>query len=130
MRIIKYFLIILTLTTLSTCKEEINETPCSEEYPYKAKLAIKGICFNYVIELVDGGPISDLVEYEWTDEMSGKVYNNVFRLSNYCNFPPDIEEGEEFYFDIVNVPTDNLCMVCMAYRPTPEKAIDINVCEL
>ena len=130
MKVIKCFLIIMTLTFFSTCKEDVTDSPCGDGYPYKAKLAIKGICFNYVIELVNGDPILDLVENEWTDEMSGRVYNNVFRLSNYCDFPSDIEEGEEFYFDIINTPSDNLCMVCMAYRPTPKSAIDINVCKL
>ncbi len=62
--------------------------------------------------------------------MTGKIYNNVFRLSNYCDFPKDIEEGQEFYFDMINTPSNNLCIVCMAYRPTPKSAIDINIYKL
>ena len=130
MKTIKSFLILITFILLTTCKDDNSESLCEANYPYKAKLAIKGICFNYVIELIEGDPILDLIENEWTDEMSGRVYNNVFRLSNYCDFPNEIEEGEEFNFNIINVPIDNLCAVCMAYRPTPQKAINIDICKL
>mgnify|MGYP000278713270 CR=1 FL=1 len=42
--------------------------------------------------------------------MNGRVYDNVFRLFNYCDFPKDKKEREEFYFDLRNAPSDNLCM--------------------
>ena len=56
MKILKLCSFIFTFLILFSCKEEDTAASvCSESYPYRAKLAIKGICFNYVIELIDVG---------------------------------------------------------------------------
>ena len=130
MKILKLCSFIFTFLILFSCKEEDAVSVCSESYPYRAKLAIKGICFNYVIELIDVGYNSNLVEAEWTDETTGIVYNNVSRLSNYCDFPAEIQEGDEFYFAFSSDSNDPQCVVCEAFRPTPAKSINIDVCEL
>jgi len=95
----KFYPLILVFLILFSCKEDATALVC-EEYPYRAKLVIKGICFNYVVEFIDAGPNSNLVDSQWTDEMTGKVYNNAFRLSNYCDFPAEIQEGDEFFFSL------------------------------
>ena len=124
----RFFLYFLSSFFIVSCKKDIVDPVC-KEYPYKARLAIKGICFNYVIEFIDVDPNSNLVESEWTDTTTGKVYNNVFRLSNYCDFPPEIKEGNEFFFSIDLDIVQDSCLVCQAFRPTPAKFINISVCE-
>ena len=62
MKILKLCSFIFIFLILFSCKEEDSASVCSESYPYRAKLAIKGICFNYVIELIDVGSNSNLVE--------------------------------------------------------------------
>ncbi|MDG2372280.1 MAG: hypothetical protein P8L83_06670 [Flavobacteriaceae bacterium] len=130
MKFFKLYPFVLGFLILFSCKEENSPSLCGEAYPYKAKLAIKGICFNYVIEFIDVSSNFNLVESQWVDETTGRVYNNVFRLSNYCDFPPEIQEGDEFYFALSTSTDDPLCFVCEAFRPTPAKSINIDVCEL
>ncbi len=130
MKILKVCSLIFMFLIFFSCKEEDATSICGDSFPYRAKLVIKGICLNYVIELIDVGSNSNLVEAKWADEFTGKVYNNVFRLSNYCDFPPEIQEGDEFYFGVSSNSNNASCIVCQAFRPTPVKSININVCEL
>ena len=44
-----------------------------------------------------------------------------------CNFPEYINEGDEFYFNIFENKNDDLCAVCLAYNPTPDKILYINI---
>lgn len=84
---------------------------------YKARLAIKGICTNYVIQVLEGDTSKLALEKSWKDETDGKVYTNVFALDSRCSFP-DIAEGGAFYFTLAG-KEDPDCNVCMAYRPVP-----------
>lgn len=99
---------------------------CLQEH-YKGKLVIKGICMNYVIELVEGNLDEDLYVTQWVDEFTGKKYQNVFALGSVCNFPDRIEEGDLFEFVLKN-KTEN-CAVCEAYRPVPNKSLSIHLCD-
>ena len=122
---------------------DIDSQIADEEYAYKnsdfkiiecesemltGKLVLKGICMNYVIEVLDGDIDTDLIESEWTNETSNVVYNNVFALGSVCDFPEDIEEGDTFQFSVETNGTDQTCAVCEAYSPTPEKSLQIKVC--
>ncbi len=122
---------------------DIDQQIADEEYTYKnadfkiiecnsemltGKLVLKGICMNYVIEVLDGDIDTDLIESEWTNEMTNAVYKNVFALGSVCNFPENIEEGDTFQFSIETNGTDQTCAVCEAYSPTPEKSLRIKVC--
>lgn len=93
---------------------------------FKGKLVIKEICMNYTISVVLGNIDKSLIEKSWTDQSTGKVYQNVFALSSYCSFPTDIKEGDEFYFKIVD-NSDQDCVVCLAYYPTPGKKLAIAI---
>jgi|SRR6476620_963072 len=113
----KYLLsaVIFFLFTASTCHNATVKT--TSKNCYKARLAIKGICMNYVIQVLDGDLKKLNIEKTWKDESDGKEYTNVFALSSRCTFP-DIAEGSEFYFTVTDAVNAN-CNVCMAYRPVP-----------
>lgn len=95
---------------------------------YKARLEIKAICRNYTIKLLEGNIDTSLISTNWTDESTNKSYTNVFGLSNPCNLPDSIQQGDEFYFSIDTTKQEE-CIVCMAYYPTPPKKIMIKVVE-
>jgi hypothetical protein len=92
----------------------------------KGKLEIRGICMNYVISIKDGTFDPALIDTNWKDPVTGNTYFNAFALGSVCDFPDTIKEGDEFYFNIVNKSNDN-CAVCLAYRPVPEKHLQIKV---
>lgn len=93
------------------------------------KLVLKGICMNYVIEVVDGNIDPDLIEETWINPSTNDSYNNVFALGSLCDFPESIEEGDVFQFSIVTDESPQSCAVCQAYSPVPEKSIRIKVCQ-
>lgn len=96
---------------------------------YTGKLVLKGICMNYVIEVIDGDLDPNLIEALWVNDMTNMSYNNVFALGSRCDFPENIEEGDTFQFSILTDDTADDCAVCEAYSPTPNKALRIQVCE-
>ncbi|MFZ9386924.1 MAG: hypothetical protein ACO25B_03505 [Chitinophagaceae bacterium] len=120
----KQLLLLIGLSTLvfsaSDCKEKKTEAS------FKGRLEVAGICMNYTISVLEGSPGADAVEDSWTDEVSGKEYKNVFRLGNPCDFPSDIKAGDEFKF-VIDTAKGKICAVCMAYYPTPSRALSIKV---
>ena len=92
----------------------------------KGKLEIKGICMNYVISVKEGYIDPSFVESTWQDPITGINYQNVFALGSPCSFPPDINEGDDFYFYVLDKSPGN-CIVCLAYSPTPQKHLPISV---
>ncbi len=119
----KYFILLVALSTIL-----LSNSDCSTKKTerLKGKLEIAGICSNYTIKVIEGKIDTSLVVTNWTDETTGKTYNNVFKLGSPCTFPSTIKQGDEFYFTIDTSPQKD-CVVCMAYYPTPEKAIAIKV---
>ncbi|MCA0930857.1 DUF6174 domain-containing protein [Lutimonas saemankumensis] len=93
------------------------------------KLVLKGICMNYVIEVVRGDVDPELIEETWINPSTNDSYNNVFALGSLCDFPESIEEGDVFQFDIVTDNSPQSCAVCQAYSPVPEKSLRIKVCQ-
>ncbi len=119
-----FFLVSLISTFLlsnSECKQQKEQGK-----KYRGKLEIKGICMNYTISNTDAALDTSAVVAQWTDESSGKEYQNVFGLANPCDFPSTIKAGEEFSFIITEKSVAN-CMICMAYYPTPPKKLFIKV---
>lgn len=94
----------------------------------KGKLLIKGICMNYVIQVVDGDVGAHEVANVWKHPDTGIEYTNVFALDNKCNFPSTLKEGDEFHFKVPANPIENDCAVCMAYSPVPPESLFIEVC--
>jgi hypothetical protein len=111
---------IVLLFLSSTCNKVSKSTTC-----FKGKLEIKGMCMNYTIRLLEGDTSVIKIVSNWTDETTGKTYKNVFGLENPCSFK-DLEEGDEFYFEIDKAPKKD-CVVCQAYYPTPAQKNNILV---
>lgn len=90
----------------------------------KARFEQAGLCSNYTFTLVEGQLDTSLVEAAWTNPQTNKTYTNAFGVKNPCDLPPDLKEGDEFYFKI-DEDRPNRCAVCMAYYPTPAKKLNI-----
>lgn len=93
------------------------------------KLVVKGICMNYVIEVIDGDIDENLIEENWTHPTTNDTYNNVFALGSLCDFPDNIQEGDTFQFTAITEESTEECAVCLAYSPVPEKSLRIKVCQ-
>ncbi len=107
----------------------LSHTNCSKNaVRYKGKLEIAGICMNYTIRITEGNMDTSNIVANWIDETTNISYTNVFRLGNPCDFPASIKQGDEFYFTIDKGKGKD-CAVCMAYYPTPPKALSIKVTE-
>ena len=104
-----------------------TEKAMEQEICYTGKLVKKGICMNYVIEVLDPIPDKNLIEISWRDEFSDKEYKNVFTLGSICDFPSHIIEGDIFNFSVLE-NYNQQCAVCLAYTPTPEKLLNIRLC--
>jgi hypothetical protein len=91
------------------------------------RLAIKGICMNYVIEVISGDFDPTKVMAQWTDPGTQEVYTQAFALGSVCDFPENLQEGDTFSFVFTPNQPGN-CAVCLAYRPVPEVTQTIAVC--
>jgi hypothetical protein len=124
---LKLFILLSLATTLLLSSSDCsNKKKVSIGEKYKGKLEIAGICMNYTIRVLEGNMDTSLINARWTDETTKKAYSNVFRLGNPCEFPSNIKQGYEFYFKI-DSSKGKLCVVCMAYYPTPDKAVSIKI---
>jgi hypothetical protein len=92
----------------------------------KGKLAVNGICSNITITLVEGDLEPTQFENSWTDPITGITYQKAFRLANPCQFPSHIRDGDEFYFR-VRPSVNESCVTCLAFYPTPQIALTIQV---
>lgn len=120
----RVYLFLAALSTLLLSAGDCNKK--NTEPKYKGRLEVAGICMNYTIGILEGHPGMDKIESKWTDEATKKEYTNVFRLGNPCDFPPGIKQGDTFYF-VIDTTKGKECAVCMAYYPTPSKALSIKV---
>lgn len=120
----KLMLLLSIFATLVLSNSDCKTRSTGEKL--KGKLEIAGICSNYTIRVLEGDPGKDAVEENWTDETTGKQYEDVFRLGNPCDFPATIKQGDAFYF-VVDTTSKTPCNVCLAYYPTPSKKLSIKV---
>ena len=130
-RFVSVALIFAIATVLSCEDKDIPITdPAQCNQPIKGRLAVKGICMNYVIEVLD--PINpNWVEAEWVHPDTEVVYTNAFRLGSVCSFDPNLNEGDLFTFEASPEPFDGdeKCAVCLAYSPTPNKTLYLRPCD-
>lgn len=116
--------LLLFCLLLGACKsQEVLPDNC-----YKGRLSLRGICNNYVIELVEGTIDSSKVESMWKNPSTGKIYTNAFALSNPCALPVSLKEGDEFFFKLDSTQLTAVCITCKAYSPTPQKTLPISIC--
>jgi hypothetical protein len=123
---IKTFILTGIIVLVIFSQKECNNNGTKTAGCFKGRLAIKGICSNYTINVIEGNLDSSKISKSWTDENTNNTYNNVFALDNPCTFPADIKQGDEFYFSL-REEKDKDCNVCMAYYPTPPKRLAILV---
>lgn len=126
-RLYLYLLMLFTMFTVITCKKNKETGNTETSTCYTGRLEIKGLCLNYTIKLLKGPLDTNLIEKSWQDPQTGKTYENVFALGSYCTFPPDIKQGDEFYFTLDDKPSPLQCVVCQAYYPKPTKHLSIVV---
>ena len=124
-KILKKFFFVATVFCLNFCSEN-QILYYNSENLVRGKLVIKGICMNYVIEVLGNNIDKNLIEKSWTNEFTEISYENVFGLGSICDFPKDIDEGDEFSFSILE-EKDQICANCKAYSPTPKKKLFIEV---
>jgi hypothetical protein len=117
------FLALLAVTE-NTCRNKKNKT--STGNCYKGKLEIKAGCMNYTVSVTEGNADTSIVQSSWTDETTGITYKNVFALASKCDFPNNIDQGDEFYF-VIDTAVNRDCAVCMMYYPVPDKKLSIRV---
>lgn len=115
-------------TVIISASDCSNKKTATATTKYKGKLEVAGMCMNYTIKLIEGNIDTSLIVANWHDEGANKDHSNVFRLKNPCDFPATIKEGDEFYFTI-DSSSMKQCAVCMAFYPTPSKAIPIKVAQ-
>jgi len=124
----KLLLLLPAIFLLTISANKCSKTKKSDTTTYKARLEIKALCMNYTLRLLEGDMDTSLITASWTDESAGKSYTNVFGLASPCSFPPNIQQGDDFYFQIDSSEKQD-CPVCMAYYPTPPRKLSIIVVE-
>lgn len=114
------------ITTDTTTKKPVADEQKAVPTVYKGRLEIAAMCMNYTISELEGKMDTAFTVASWTDETTGKTYSNVFRLKNHCDFPDSIKQGNEFRF-VIDSSSEKQCAVCLAYYPTPSKAVPIKI---
>ena len=126
----RLMLILFSVLSVMSCdKQQEIQQVVADSTCYKGKLVLKGICNNAVVEVMDDRMNPAFYEKTWKDESTGIVYKNVMGNANYCTFPGDLKEGQEFYFRIdlpTSLPAD--CANCKALSPTPQTRQYIQIC--
>ena len=126
----RLMLILFSVLSVMSCdKQQEIQQVVADSTCYKGKLVLKGICNNAVVEVMDDRMNPTFYEKTWKDESTGIVYKNVMGNANYCTFPGDLKEGQEFYFRIdlpTSLPAD--CANCKALSPTPQTRQYIQIC--
>lgn len=124
----KLFYFILASVLLSACTQvpigNGNNIP-SNGQRIKAKV-IRITCATTVVQILDSN-FYNLGE-TWTVNGTSTRYEHVAVVSNKCEFPANLTEGNEFYFKQINeADANNDCAVCMMYDFPPSKGIFLKV---
>lgn len=112
--------LLLFLFTVSCSKEKLPEGR------FEAKL-VASFCSYNIVEITDSRFKNAGLEWK---NASGKQYNNVFTVKNYCEFAKSgIKTGDRFYAIIADSATETNCAVCLGYMDTPPLQLNIKVVE-
>jgi len=127
---IRVLTIFVTVFFLMSCdKRQDIQQVVSDSTCYKGKLVLVGICGNAVVQVLDERMPPSYYEANWKDESTGITYPKVMGNANFCSFPANLRENEEFYFKIdppAILPPD--CVTCKALSPTPQTRQYIQIC--
>jgi len=119
-------ILLFSISILTASADQCGKKKSQSPGTFKAKLEIKGICMNYTLRLLEGEIDTSMINASWTDESTGKSYNNVFGLGSPCTFPKNIEQGDDFYF-VIDTSQKQQCVVCLAFYPSPPRKLSIKV---
>ena len=122
----KLLMLLSCISALTISADQCGKKKSQSGSAFKAKLETKGICMNYTLRLLEGEIDTSMINASWTDESTGKSYNNVFGLGSPCSFPKNIEQGDDFYF-LIDTSQKQQCVVCLAYYPSPPRKLSIKV---
>ena len=122
----KLLIILPFISALTISADQCGKKKNQAGGAFKAKLETKGICMNYTLRLLEGDIDTSKINISWTDESTGKSYNNVFGLGSPCTFPKSMEQGDDFYF-VIDTSQKQQCVVCLAFYPTPPRKLSIKV---
>lgn len=121
----KNLFILLAALLSASCIQLPNTGNGNTATRVKAKV-IRITCATTVIEVLDAAHF-DLGE-TWTKQGTSETYEHVAVVSNKCEFPATLKEGDEFYFRQINKnDARNDCAVCMMYDFPPSKGIYLQV---
>jgi hypothetical protein len=123
------FIIFIVIAFTSCDKQGDVQQVVTDSTCFKGKLVLFGLCGNAVVQVLDDRMDPSFYEKTWKDESTGIVYENVMGNANFCNFPGELKEGQEFYFRIdppTSLPND--CVNCKALSPTPQTRQYIQIC--
>lgn len=93
---------------------------------HTGRLEIIGLCGTYTVRVLDNSLDTSRVQANWTNPLTNVSYSNVFRVGNPCEFPSGLQEGDTLFFRIISNPQGG-CVQCLAYSPSPEKALNVQV---
>ncbi len=121
----KNLFIILAMLLTASCIQLPNAGTDNSTQRIKAKV-IRITCATTVIQVLD--PAHYNLGETWTIEGTSNTYEHVAVVSNKCEFPSTLKEGDEFYFrQISENDASNDCAVCMMYDFPPSKGIYLRV---
>jgi hypothetical protein len=126
----KFLTIIISVFIFLSCdkQQEVVQLE-SDSTCYKGKLVLVGLCGNAVVQVLDDRMPSSYYEAVWKDESTGITYQKVMGNANFCSFPSNLKENEEFYFRVDSPKAIDDCARCKAISPSPEKRQFIQICE-
>ncbi len=124
MRKIAYILFVSTLFTACIQVPNGNNNTTNGQR-IKAKV-IRITCATTVIQILDTAYYN--LGETWTINGTSTTHEHVVVVSNKCEFPANLSEGNTFYFKpISEAEANNNCAVCMMYDYPPTKSIFIKV---
>lgn len=115
-----FYLLMLLLVTVSCNQDHLPEGR------FTAKL-VASFCSYNMVEITDSRFKN--AGMNWKDA-TGKQYNNVFTVKNFCDFDKaGLKTGDTFTAILVDSATEAGCGVCMGYLETPPLQLTIQVVE-
>jgi hypothetical protein len=122
---VKIKLILLAIACCILCckKQQVSRVTC-----FKVKL-IHSICNDIIFEIKDPNFYS-LGQLNWTDALTGKVYNSVFEQKNNCE-KIIVDGNNEAMVQISDDTNVFDCIFCLALYPgvLPNTKLSIKQCQ-
>ncbi len=118
------FILLAALLSVS-CIQLPNAGTSNSTQRIKAKV-IRITCASTVIQVLDSAHYN--LGETWTIEGTSNTYEHVAVVSNKCELPSTLKEGDEFFFKVINESDARKdCVVCMMYDFPPSKGIYLQV---